>query len=200
MTVRLSLPYYELRLWRRGVRREARVHLEAYLSRWAGPSEICLLTAPPLAGLSSEPGPGQVDPWAGPQALLEHFLRVSSVLEEAATSQRVGGRWFIRRLIQELNRLVVGGLAGRPVEPEVDREKLRAGLARQLCRDALWSRARGARIVEARLLWYRISVEESGGRVEVYEESGRRARIIESLAERNPTIRRALLAAGEALG
>jgi len=182
LRVSLSLPYYEVR-YRRGRRGEARAYLEAFLSRYAGPSEICLLAAP-QPGLTGEPRGRRLEPWAQPRTLITHYLSVSSALE-SARSPGPTRRWILRRMLQEFNRLVAGALAGPPEAPEVDRDALRASLARRLCADTVW-KLHDAAVLGHRLLWLPITLTlHEDGSAQIAGSDGRRLKVIEYVVNRS---------------
>ncbi len=185
MRITVSLPYYRLHYREgRGRGRQGELYLEAFLSRVAEPHEICLLATPP-PGLSEEPRSRPLNPWAEPGRLLRHYLSVSAPLQDAALPAP-RGRWMLRRMLQEFNRLIAGALAGPPEAPEVDRRALRASLARRLCSDTVWKLSSPDTVLlSSRLLWADLTVEGGpGSSVSVYV-AGRRYRVLEHLLNTN---------------
>ncbi|BAN90953.1 hypothetical protein [Aeropyrum camini] len=195
---RVSLPYYEYSMGRgRGS-----LFLEAHLSRHLHPEEICLLASRRPVWLEERPSGVAAAPWGSPGEVLRHYIeRATLLLSEPPPPPGRVWRWMLRRLGQELNRLIAGGLVGPPVEPEVREEARRARLARRLCKDVLGEVISGRlQPIHRGLRWRVVEVRPTPGGTRVSRPGGGSDRILEWLASRNPGLRsslEALAAEGE---
>ncbi|BAA81373.2 hypothetical protein APE_2360.1 [Aeropyrum pernix K1] len=187
---RVSLPYYEYSMGRGG----GSLFLEAHLSRHLLPEEICLLASRRPVWLDERPSGVVATPWGSPGEVLRFYVERATILltEPPPPRERVW-RWMLRRLGQELNRLIAGGLVGPPVQPEVSEDARRARLARRLCKDVLGDVISGRlQPVHQGLRWRIVEVEASAGATRVARPGGGSDRILEWLASRNPGLRSSL--------
>lgn len=183
----VSLPYYHYRTG------GGSLYLEAFLSQHLTPEEVCLLASKKPVSLSSEPRGVVAEPWGTPEEVLSLYVSRASMLLEGPPPPvgRIWG-WFLRRLAQELNRLIAGGLVGPPVEPEKSEKAVRNRLARRLCRDILSDVIGGRRAIHVGRVWRVVDVRLEDHGVVVLREGGGDDRIVGWLASRNEGVRRAL--------
>ncbi|MCE4603566.1 MAG: hypothetical protein F7B20_01200 [Aeropyrum sp.] len=182
----VSLPYYSFNT------ADGSLYLEAYLSRYLSREEICLLASRKPADLSQNPRGLEAKPWGEPHRVLEFYVRMASELIESKPTPYQGlWGWYVRRLVQELNRLIAGGLAGPPIEPRQE-DAIRNRLARRLCKDVLGGVVGGGRAVYTGVMWRVVRVRREGGNILVEKDDGSLDRIVGWLLERNPAARGSL--------
>ena len=186
----VALPFYTARVSSRG--RVGEVRLEAFLSRHSRPEEICLLSR--VSDLEDSPLEGalRLPAWGEARDVLDWYVGSWQVLEGA----RVGGEggWAMRRLANELQRLLVGGLVTRPEKMPTSTETFKVGIARGLCRSTLgFIEPSSYLLISSRLAWKNLAVSVSEGELIVERRDGGRDKVFGYIIGNNEEARRVLL-------
>ncbi len=193
----ISIPYYELTILLPGRRSKETIYLEAYLSEIVKGRDICLLASRRPNNLEETPKGSKLTPWSTPVEVLERFISEAEKLMATPLPPSPAKKgWVVRRVIQELNRLIVGGLAGPPLGPEVSRDRVTMYLAKRLCSDILGDLIRHHRslsLVAHRVLWKNVEAEYSNDEVRIYLASGELEKILTYLSNNDPRVKESLL-------